>query len=67
MLFLNLLQHKKRQNPDQAPGLADKLTTPVVSLMSVLGFGPAFLVPIATEKFLGTEKFGIGPSVSVMH
>ncbi|TDW52187.1 hypothetical protein EV144_101873 [Flavobacterium sp. 270] len=33
----------------------------------ILGFGPAFLVPTATEKFLGTEKFGIGPSVLVMH
>ncbi|MNQ18509.1 hypothetical protein D3C85_315490 [compost metagenome] len=33
----------------------------------ILGLGPAFLVPTATEKFLGTEKFGIGPSVLVMH
>lgn len=33
----------------------------------IFGAGPAFLVPTATEKFLGTEKFGIGPSVLVMH
>ena len=33
----------------------------------IFGVGPAFLVPTATEKFLGTEKFGIGPSVLVMH
>jgi len=33
----------------------------------ILGFGPAFLVPTATEKILGTEKFGVGPSVLVMH
>jgi len=33
----------------------------------ILGFGPAFLVPTATEKVLGTEKFGVGPSVLVMH
>jgi hypothetical protein len=33
----------------------------------ILGFGPAFLVPTATDKFLGTEKFGVGPSVLVMH
>lgn len=33
----------------------------------IFGFGPAFLIPTATEKFLGTEKFGIGPSVLVMH
>lgn len=28
----------------------------------IWGFGPAFLVPIATDKYLGTEKFGIGPT-----
>jgi hypothetical protein len=33
----------------------------------IFGFGPAFLIPTATEKFLGTEKFGVGPSVLVMH
>jgi len=33
----------------------------------IFGAGPAFLVPTATEKFLGTEKFGVGPSVLVMH
>jgi hypothetical protein len=33
----------------------------------ILGFGPAFLVPTATEKVLGTEKFGVGPSALVMH
>jgi hypothetical protein len=33
----------------------------------ILGVGPAFLVPTATEKVLGTEKFGVGPSVLIMH
>lgn len=33
----------------------------------IFGFGPAFLIPTATDNFLGTEKFGIGPSVLVMH
>lgn len=33
----------------------------------ILGFGPAFLVPTSTDKFLGTEKFGVGPSALVMH
>lgn len=33
----------------------------------ILGVGPAFLVPTATEKVLGTEKFGVGQSVLVMH
>ena len=27
------------------------------------GVGPVFLIPTATEKVLGTDKFGIGPSV----
>lgn len=33
----------------------------------IFGFGPAFLVPTATDKLLGTEKFGVGPSVLIMH
>lgn len=33
----------------------------------IYGVGPAFLVPTATDKLLGTEKFGVGPSVLVMH
>jgi hypothetical protein len=33
----------------------------------IFGFGPALLIPTATDKFLGTEKFGVGPSVLVMH
>lgn len=33
----------------------------------ILGIGPAFLIPTATDKLLGTEKFGVGPSVLVMH
>ncbi|MBJ2127309.1 hypothetical protein, partial [Flavobacterium sp. IB48] len=33
----------------------------------ILGIGPAFLVPTATDKLLGTEKFGVGPSILVMH
>ncbi|MBF4515193.1 hypothetical protein IRZ71_02515 [Flavobacterium sp. ANB] len=33
----------------------------------ILGIGPAFLIPTATDDFLGTEKFGVGPSALVMH
>ena len=33
----------------------------------ILGLGPAFLVPTATNDFLGTKKFGVGPSALVMH
>ena len=30
------------------------------------GVGPAFLVPIATDSYLGTGKFGIGPTAVVL-
>ncbi|MFV1994213.1 MAG: hypothetical protein ACC661_02160, partial [Verrucomicrobiales bacterium] len=30
-----------------------------------LGFGPAFQIPTATEDFLGTGKFSLGPAVGV--
>jgi hypothetical protein len=30
------------------------------------GVGPVFLVPIATNDFLGTKKFGIGPTALVL-
>src|SRR5215203_6232277 len=32
----------------------------------VLGAGPAFLVPTATNDFLGTKKFGIGPTALIL-
>jgi hypothetical protein len=30
------------------------------------GVGPAFLVPVATDELLGTEKFGVGPTALVL-
>jgi hypothetical protein len=30
------------------------------------GVGPVFLVPIATDDFLGTKKFGVGPTALVL-
>jgi hypothetical protein len=30
------------------------------------GVGPIFLVPTATDKFLGTEKFGVGPTAIIL-
>lgn len=51
-------------------GLSDATITAFFAPKSkklIYGIGPAFLVPIATDKFLGTEKFGIGPSAIVMH
>ncbi|MDQ6470599.1 hypothetical protein RB619_08095 [Flavobacterium sp. LHD-80] len=51
-------------------GLSDATVTAFFAPKSkglIYGFGPAFLVPTATDKFLGTEKFGVGPSALVMH
>ena len=36
--------------------------TPVKGKPFVWGIGPQFLIPTATSKYLGTEKFGIGPT-----
>lgn len=51
-------------------GLSDATVTAFLAPKTkglILGFGPAFLVPTATDKLLGTEKFGVGPSALVMH
>ncbi|RZK68229.1 MAG: hypothetical protein EOO95_00350 [Pedobacter sp.] len=51
-------------------GLSDATVTAFFAPKSkgiIYGIGPAFLVPTATDNFLGTEKFGIGPSLLVMH
>ncbi|MFB9078227.1 hypothetical protein ACFFLS_17045 [Flavobacterium procerum] len=51
-------------------GLSDATVTAFFAPKSnkiIYGIGPAFLVPTATEKFLGTEKFGVGPSLLIMH
>jgi hypothetical protein len=32
----------------------------------IWGVGPVFLIPTATDDFLGTEKFGIGPTAVVL-
>ncbi|SHG00533.1 hypothetical protein [Flavobacterium defluvii] len=51
-------------------GLSDATVTAFFAPKSkkiICGFGPAFLVPTATEKVLGTEKFGVGPSALIMH
>ncbi|TDO70391.1 hypothetical protein EV143_11110 [Flavobacterium chryseum] len=51
-------------------GLSDATVTAFFAPKSkkiIWGLGPAFFVPTATDKLLGTEKFGIGPSVLIMH
>jgi hypothetical protein len=52
-------------------GLSDALVSgwisnAVVKNGFVWGVGAAFLVPTATDDFLGTKKFGIGPTVIVL-
>jgi hypothetical protein len=48
-------------------GLGDVLTTaffsPIKSGRIIWGVGPVFLLPTATNNALGSEKFGLGPSV----
>jgi hypothetical protein len=33
----------------------------------IWGAGPAFLIPTATNDYLGTKKFGLGPSALMLH
>src|SRR5262245_18386663 len=51
-------------------GLGDILTTAFLSPSApsrvIWGVGPAFLLPSATNNTLGSENFGIGPSVVVL-
>jgi hypothetical protein len=52
----------------QEVGLSDALVSgwlsnAVVKNGFVWGVGGAFLIPIATDDFLGTKKFGVGPTV----
>jgi hypothetical protein len=51
-------------------GLGDVVTTaffsPARSGRIIWGVGPVFLLPVATNNALGSEKFGIGPSIVVL-
>jgi hypothetical protein len=55
----------------QQAGLADALVSAwisnkVVKNGFIWGLGGAFLIPTATNDFLGTKKFGVGPTVIVL-
>ena len=55
----------------QQSGLADALVSgwisnAVVKNGFVWGVGAAFLIPTATDDYLGTKKFGVGPTVIVL-
>jgi hypothetical protein len=51
-------------------GLGDVVTTaffsPSKASRVIWGVGPVFLLPTATNQSLGSEKFGLGPSVVVL-
>jgi hypothetical protein len=50
-------------------GLSDALISAFFSPTGgkiIWGVGPAFLLPTATNEFLGTKKFGLGPTVVVL-
>lgn len=55
----------------QQSGLSDALVSAFFSPAEAKngltwGVGPAILVPTATDKFLGTEKLGVGPTAIVL-
>lgn len=55
----------------QQGGLSDALVSgwisnAVVKNGFVWGVGAAFLIPTATDDFLGTKKFGVGPTIIVL-
>jgi hypothetical protein len=55
----------------QQTGLSDALVSAFFSPAEAKngltwGVGPAILVPTATDKFLGTEKLGVGPTAVVL-
>jgi hypothetical protein len=55
----------------QQSGLSDAVVSAWVSPAEAKngltwGVGPVFLVPIATNDFLGTKKFGVGPTALVL-
>ncbi len=52
-------------------GLGDAVASAFISPAEaknglVWGAGPAFLVPVATNDFLGTKKFGVGPTALIL-
>ena len=69
-IFPIVSQYDVTENSTSQSGLGDAVITafisPVKSKMT-WGIGPVFLVPIATNDYLGGEKTGIGPSVVLLH
>ncbi len=64
-------QHDISGSGEKQSGLSDAVVSawfsPSVSKNGLTwGFGPAFLVPTATDALLGTEKFGVGPTAIIL-
>jgi hypothetical protein len=64
-------QHDITGDGTSQSGLSDAVVSAWVSPAEAKngltwGVGPVFLVPIATIEFLGTKKFGIGPTALVL-
>jgi hypothetical protein len=62
-----ITQHDITGNDTKQSGLSDAVVSgffsPAVSKNGVTwGAGPVFLVPTATDDFLGAKKFGVGPT-----
>lgn len=59
-------QYNITGNGSKQSGLSDAVMSAFFSPASkngvTWGMGPVFLVPVATNDFLGTKKFGIGPT-----
>ena len=66
-----ITQHDITAPGVQQTGLSDALVSAFLSPAEAKngltwGVGPAILVPTATDKFLGTEKLGVGPTAVVL-
>jgi hypothetical protein len=64
-------QHNITGQDVKQAGLSDAVISaffsPAVPKNGVVwGAGPVFLVPIATDDLLGTEKFGVGPTALIL-
>jgi hypothetical protein len=64
-------QHDITGEGTQQSGLSDAIASAFFSPAEakngmVWGVGPALLVPTATNKFLGTKQFGVGPTALIL-
>lgn len=65
-------QHDITGDGTQQSGLGDAVASAWVSPAAakngfIWGAGPALLVPLATNDFLGTKKFGVGPTALILN